>query len=298
LLSTLYFPPYVFAVISLAILGIGLGAAVASWRTNLRSSAYLPVYTLLAGFSILVVFGFATLTASVNLQVLLFILIALPYCFVGIIFATIFSLSPQNSPQLYMADLVGAGLGAVLAIPILNTVGAINSGLIAAIAFGVCGLIFQPTFSRRQVAFSGLAVVALLSNLAFNWLDPDLASLHTDKPIKSSLTDGGELLETRWDAFTRTDLVRPANGEPYRIYVDGGAGSIMPPAAENTFLISDIGFFPFATAQPKHVMVIGPGGGLDVWFGLRVNAEEIVAVEVNQASVDQSTCSGSKFIPA
>ena len=34
LLSLLYFPPYVFLVISLAILGIGIGAAFPAWRTR------------------------------------------------------------------------------------------------------------------------------------------------------------------------------------------------------------------------------------------------------------------------
>jgi hypothetical protein len=38
--------------------------------------------------------------------------------------------------------------------------------------------------------------------------------------------------------------------------------------------------------QPERVLVIGPGGGLDVWFGLQSGASEIVAVEVNPSSVD------------
>ena len=32
--------------------------------------------------------------------------------------------------------------------------------------------------------------------------------------------------------------------------------------------------------------MIGPGGGLDVWFGLQSDAGEIVGVEVNPASVE------------
>ncbi len=34
LFSTIFYPPYVFAIISLAILGIGLGAALAAWRAR------------------------------------------------------------------------------------------------------------------------------------------------------------------------------------------------------------------------------------------------------------------------
>ena len=63
----------------------------------------------------------------------------------------------------------------------------------------------------------------------------------------------------------------------------------MPPAVDNDFLWNDIGFFPFATEQPQRVFLIGPGGGLDVWFALQSGAAEIVGVEVNPTSVDLVT---------
>jgi hypothetical protein len=113
-----------------------------------------------------------------------------------------------------------------------------------------------------------------------------MAGLSSAKPITRSLAAGGRIIHTTWDSFARTDLVDPGRGNPYRLYIDGAAGSLMPRAGDLNLLRTDIGFFPFATARPAQVLVVGPGGGLDVWFGLNGQAQAITAVEINPASVE------------
>ena len=126
----------------------------------------------------------------------------------------------------------------------------------------------------------------LAANATGDLLEIDMSRLATDKPIARALAAGGKILETQWDAFARTDLVDPADGNPPRIFVDGAAASIMPSPSARSDLIRDIGFFPFATEQPERVFIIGPGAGLDVWFALQSGARSITAVEVNPASVN------------
>ena len=283
-LSVLYFPPYVFTVISLAILGIGLGAALATWRAELRSGAYLTSYTLLAGLSTLLLIAYTVLLAQI--QLLLFPLVMLPFLFVGLIVSTMFSLRPHMSTLLYMVDLTGAGVGAVAAIPVLNLLGAQNALFVAAVGFGVSGLFYA---SRRRlplpIVLIAAAIVMIVGSSQIGWLTLDFTRLPAQKPIAQPLDDNGEIIETRWDAFARTDLVAPADGGPYQLFVDGAAGSIMPPAENTGVLVQDIGFFPFATAQPERVLVIGPGGGLDVAFGEFIESRQITAIEVNPQSV-------------
>ncbi|MFN2136371.1 MAG: hypothetical protein ACK2UK_10480 [Candidatus Promineifilaceae bacterium] len=290
LFSVLYFPPAVFGILSLAILGIGLGAALVTWRAPWRDAAHIPLYLALAAGS-----GSAIVLAAAvpALQPALIGMVVLPYLFIGMALTTIFSARPEDSSRLYMADLVGAGLGALAAVPMLNWLGAVNAILVTALLLALAALLFYPRV--RLITFAPFAVVLVLlaGNLAFSWLAIDMRHLPVEKPIVGSLdniNDGreaaGELLDSRWDAFARSDLVRPADGSPYRLYIDGAAGSIMPPAADNEFLWDDIGFFPFATEQPQRVFLIGPGAGLDVWFALESNAEEIVAVEVNPSSIE------------
>ncbi len=283
LFSVLFFPPTVFAILSLAILGIGLGAALVTWQARWRERDRLPLILGLAALSVLLITIVATIP---NVQFALFGLVVLPYLFIGMTLTTLFSHAPQRSPQLYMADLVGAGLGALLAVPLLNLLGGLNAVLATAALLALAGVNLT---SRRTASLALLAITLLLlvANLLFPWLTVDMSRLPAGKPIAESLSSAGStVVDSRWDAFARTDLVDPGDGGPYRLYMDGAAGSVMPPDVDNEFLWQDIGFFPFATEQPQRVFLIGPGGGLDVWFALQGRAEEIVGVEVNPASVE------------
>ena len=303
LFSTLFYSPYVFAIISVAILGLGLGAALATGRAAWRLPRRLPLYLVLAGYASLILLLAAVWTASLDLRGGLLALVTLPYLFIGLALATLFSAAPANSPDLYRTDLLGAGLGAVLAIPFLNLLGGINSIMLAAGLLGLAALVGWPRLkpgrarsslkSRLALAgsplsLSGLVIIALFANLTpgLEWLTLDMSRLASAKPITQSLAAGGQIIDTTWDSFARTDLVDPGEGKPYELYLDGAAGSVVPRTGDLNLLRTDIGFFPFATAQPKQVLVVGPGGGLDVWFGLNSRAQRITAVEVNPASVD------------
>ncbi len=305
LLSTLYYPPTVFAVISLALLGLGLGAALVTARAGWRRSRHASTFAALAALSALLLVAFAVFTAPLSILPLLLLLVIVPFLFSGMTFAVLFAEHSAASPRLYLADLAGAGLGALLAVPVLDWVGGVNGVVVAGLALGLAGWgleigeVRSERFSapsrakaltislqRLPAVVALVAVLVLAGNLATGFLTIDMGRLSSEKPIVESLAGGGETVATRWDAFARSDLVAPGDGGPYRLYIDGAAGSVMPPATNNDFLWQDIGLFPFATEQPSRVFVIGPGGGLDVWFGLQSGAEEIVAVEVNEASTE------------
>ena len=118
LFSTLFYPPYVFAIISVAILGIGLGAALGTSQSGWRNPSRLPLYLLLAGSATLAVLLVTVWTASINMYGTLLAMVLLPYLFVGLALVTIFGAGPAAGPALYRADLLGAGLGVMLAIPV------------------------------------------------------------------------------------------------------------------------------------------------------------------------------------
>jgi len=287
LFSLIFFPPYVFLIISVAILGIGIGAAAAALRPALAQRIGLALGSLAAALSTILLLLFAVYGAPVEMQILLLILLALPYVCVGLVISSLFSAHASASRLLYMSDLIGAGCGALLAIPLLNRFGAVNAILLAALGFALAALYFSLRRDRLLVIIClGISGVAFAANVSSPFLDIDPSKLATEKPIVSALADGGQVLQTRWDAFARTDLVDPGAGRPLRIYVDGGAASVMPTETARRDLLGDIGFFPFATEQPERVFIIGPGAGLDVWFALQSNAQQISAVEVNAASVD------------
>lgn len=285
LFSVLFFPPAVFGILSLAILGIGLGAAAVTWRPAWRVRAGVPLYLGLSAVGVVVITAVSTLP---TLSIILFGLVIWPYFFIGMALTTLFSDTPQHSPQLYLADLLGAGMGALLAVPLLNRLGGLNGVLATAVLLALAGvLLVKRPFSPRPLSFFSITLLLFATNLLFSWLTINMRQLPTQKPIADTFPNpASAIIATHWDAFVRTDLVDPGDGGPYRLYMDGGAGSVMPPAVDNQFLWQDIGFFPFATEQPERVFLIGPGGGLDVWFALQSGAAEIVGVEVNRASIN------------
>ena len=286
LFSLIFFPYYVFLIISVAILGIGIGAAAAALLPNLAQRIGFALGSIGAALSTLLLLLLAVSGRAVDLQLLLFIMLALPYLFFGLVISALFSAHVTASRILYMGDLVGAGCGALLAIPLLNQFGPINAILIAVLGFTIAGLYFSTRLDRLAAIGSVVGAGVVLSvNVAGRFLDVDPSAIVAEKPIVAALSGGGRVLRTSWDAFARTDLVDPGAGRPLRIYVDGGAASVMPTESSRRDLLADIGFFPFATEQPARVFVIGPGAGLDLWFALQSGAQQIIAVEVNGASL-------------
>jgi hypothetical protein len=286
--SVIFYPPAVFAVLSLAVLGIGLGAALAAWRAPFRQTSRVPGYLFLASLSVLVFSGLAVVGLTSWVRYLLWVLVVLPYFFAGLSFAVIFSHSAAESPRLYQADLTGAGVGAILAMPLLNQLGGLKGVVFAALLLAAAGVLAQRQQELRSYRFTfALALGLLLAGLVLRSLDLPMPLAGVEKPASENLATNptSRLIRSHWDAFARSDLIDPGDGGAYRLYTNGAAGSIMPPAENNEYLWRDIGFFPFATEQPQRVFIAGPGGGLDVWFALQAEASQIVAVEVNPASV-------------
>ena len=287
LFSAIFFPPYVFLILSVAILGIGIGAAISALRPAWLRRLGLTLGSCGAALSIALLLLFSVFGNAVDMQIPLFLLLALPYVFFGLVITSLFRRHASASRVLYMSDLVGAGCGALLAIPLLNRFGAVNAMLLAAMGFALAALYFSAGRDRLvAVVCIGLAGLVFGANLGSHFLEIDAYRLAKEKPIVAALSNGGRVLQTRWDAFARSDLVDPGGGRPLRIYVDGGAASIMPSDRARSELMRDIGFFPFATEQPERVFIIGPGAGLDVFFALQSNAKHVAAVEVNAASLE------------
>lgn len=284
-LSALYFYNYVYLVLSVAVLGLGVGAALATWRPAWRAAERLTLWPSLAALSALGFTVLVSLTTGVDARYLLLAVGAVPYIFIGLTLAAMFSLHAEASPQLYWADLSGAGLGTLLTVPVLNAVGGLNGTLVAACLLAGSSLALTRPFSRVRGMIALVVVGVLTINLGSGVLELDLAGLATPKPVQTQLQAGGEITATRWDAFARTDLVYRPDQDAYYLYVDGAAASLVPGAEHAQVWQRDIGFFPFLAGEPESAMLIGPGGGLDVALARAANVSEISAVEINPASI-------------
>ncbi len=295
-LSVLYVQSYVFLVLSVAVLGVSVGAALATLFPRLRAETAL--WASAAGLAAVLLTLSSIVTVGSPLW-LMFVLTGTPYVGVGLALTSLFSRNAEDSTVLYGADLVGAGLGVVAALPLLNALGGLGGMLAAAALLGLSGVLLGQT--RSSLLLTSLTALAVLSSLVFPWLHLDMERLATPKPILEQFSAGGDIVATRWNAFSRTDLVYRADRDAYYLYVDGGAGSLVPDAERPEQWSRDIGSFPFKADVPESAFIIGPGGGLDVALAWLHGVADITAVEVNRSSVqlvrDLGAYAGDVYAP-
>ncbi len=285
MLSLLYFSPFVYVLLAVAVLGSGLGAAAATLlpRTRRRSGAALAA--LAGGLVTPLVVVLLLQVATTPLQGLALALCALPFVFLGHALATLFALRSAAAPRLYLSDLVGAGLGALASVAGLDTLGAVGTVLLAGLLAALAGSMLAPRPLLGSALVASVACGALLAGeLASGWPQPPLAALAAPKPLSRELRSGATPVAHAWDALGRSDLVRRTDGSLY-LYLDGGAGSLVPDTSRPTTYLHDVGAYAYAVLEPQSVFVVGPGGGLDVALAKAFNVPSITAVELNGAGV-------------
>ncbi|MGD8737507.1 MAG: hypothetical protein PVJ85_12205, partial [Anaerolineae bacterium] len=298
--SVLFFYHYVFAILSIAVMGLGLGAAlVYRWAPGLSPREALSraqLFALLAAAAVLGLAWLVLATVAIDGRILLASASAVPYVLLGMALATLFSAQPTASPTLYGADLLGAGLGAIAAIWLLNWLGGPGALLLTGLLFSagsLClGLATGQGVGRLRVAATATVAFLIGGGLVWGDFDVDMSRLATPKPLTQQLQNAPEarIVYSQWDAFARTDVLE-SSAQPWQkqVFINGAAGSSLPrlpnSIEEERRFREDIGYFPFSFSTPERVFVLGPGGGKDVLFALLAGARHIVAVEVSPGVV-------------
>ncbi|MCR4394883.1 MAG: hypothetical protein NUV31_10975, partial [Dehalococcoidales bacterium] len=316
ILSVILSYHYVFAVISLAMLGLGLGAILNHlMQSKLSRLSTFNRLALLASLlaasiplSLLIIFGISsTQSLSSNLFIYLLIII-IPFCSAGILFAELFRSYTESSSWLYGFDLLGASLGAAGAIVVMNIFGGVKSAAIISSLIWLAALLYTMTSLRTlinrnwQSIIGGLLIFSLAGTIFINLRIADIPVMNQEKEmvnIISNSSSPAKIVETRWNAFGRTDLVA-YESDPSRmaIFIDGTAGAYMyrfngdfnnPDPSVKNLQTSFPGYLALSI-MPENggnsALIIGPGGGMDVLLAQMAGIKQITAVEVNQAAVD------------
>ncbi len=295
---------FTFLAVSLAVLGLSLGAASAQF---LKAERAHPAGTLAA---LLVAISVSLSAASLVIAWLPSVdtifpraLAALvPFFFIGLFDALIFENFSADSGTFYAADLIGAALGVVAVLGLLSLWSAFSMTLFLAALVGVAALLFvwqaDTTRSRRLFYAAGsfaLGVVLLFANLITGAVDFNpqaLTGAPRDKTMIAILQDPNQLariMYTTWSPFARVDVVQTGDHSSRYIFSDGGAGSYMLPydgdPASLAALAQTMEYLPFTSSSAGNTLVIGAGGGKDILLALQAGAQAITAVEVNPAIV-------------
>lgn len=282
--SAEFFYTYAFLILSLAVLGLGLGGLALRLVPRLAQGDRLPGLFLMTGFLALLGpsavlhlgLDFGKLFASWRMAALFagtVLLLASAFFTGGMALALLFRRNHGEMPRLYRADLVGAGAGVAGAVLLMNAVGTPKAMLLLALPLAA------GAFLAGRVPAKALA--AALGALALGLLP--LAEPLLDLPRK----EPAPVIYTHWDAMAKVK-VYDYGKEAYGLNIDNAANSPVyrfdgnwdRPAEERIEFGIPVGWL--IGRMPSCVFLsLGAGGGTDVLQALQEGATEVHAVEVN-----------------
>lgn len=294
-----------FMIVGTALFGYGLSGVTLSMVRRLRS--YDPL-GLVAGSCL--GFSLGTLVLHLVLRTvpfrmwnfrdepeqwlylaLWYLAVLLPFFFSGLAVATLLSTFPRHVNRLYGNDLVGAGIGCLLLVPLIPILGGEGLVFLAATLGGVATVIHAVGSGHRRLAAAGCA-----ATVVFGLLTPaagDLLPLvvHQKKRLFEWEEQVSDLIYTRWSAISRVD-VRRIDDDHYKIWIDAGANEThmrrfdgdwegLEPLTGGTQCIPHA----FQRGTDPRVLVVGPGGGREVMFAVSHGASHVDAVDMDPSVV-------------
>lgn len=302
LFSVVMYYHFAFLAISLAMFGLGASGLWLYFRRRRHSLENLSrdLTLLTAGFAFTAVIAIVTalsLPITINYSsgnvirlVVVYLACVLPFFFSGLTVSLILFLGAKAISRLYFMDLIGAATGALLTVPVLNWVGAIN-GLLIAAALAALAAFLGGEQTRGQLRWLGRAIAAAAIGLViinstspvlkvryFKGQEKQLVEFQKWNALSCITVQGVEGEQTAKamdiDADARTYILR----DPFRLF---GLELIKTEIARRW-----ISHLPNVLRPDGDVLIIGPGGGIDVIFSLAWGARSIDAVEINPIITD------------
>jgi hypothetical protein len=316
-----------FFVISIAMFGLTAGAVWVYLRSDHYRPEQLTFHLSVAslGFALATVFAlFVQLTIVTSLPASLMsmvvwaefaIALALPFFFSGIVVSLALTRSPYPVGIVYGTDLLGAALGCLGALVLLNWVSGPSAVLWIAALVAAGGLCFARTdlegspsgqpianrlFRYRAVVLGGLVALAG-ANSILEGIRPTI--------VKDNIEQRETLAYERWNSFSRITVTRSLTGSPVLwgasprhvphpieqrfMNIDGGAGTAVYRFSgdlnEVAFLRDDVTNLAYALPDLRTGAVIGVGGGRDLLAARLLGVSEVVGVEINPIFIDLLT---------
>ncbi len=305
--SVIFWNHLVYFIISIALLGFGISGTWLALGPRSRLVRSLTLKRSAIGFVLSVfistlaapMFRFKSALVPGDWMELLRLLITyaaatFPYFFAGWILGILFRDHADRIHKLYWWDLVGAAAGCLIYVLIIRHVGAV--GLIVLACVPAMTLIFLNDDRRpRDVALGAAACVLLLFSFLFRarieeGIRPERTKAFNSHFVPPS-NEGSRVIEiSEWNSISRIDVLFHKE-EPHwrRVYIDGDAWTGIRQSRMEESLPWDPEALRFSSnsipyvlhPHARSVLVIGSGGGEDVWYALRAKPTRVDAVEIN-----------------
>jgi hypothetical protein len=294
---------YTYLVIGLALLGVGSGGVLVAVWPQLRTWAtdrILAVSSLAGAVSIAIgyfviahlpintvaIWDYGTAASVKNFFLLGLICFTLFASFIafGVIAAVLLGRAGDGVPRLYFSDLAGAGLGCVLAIPLIVRLGPPRVIMLAALVFAVVGVLSVPPRSLLG-GFGVVVALVLVVLVAATSALPDIRT--EDTKLHAPVAEA-----SKWGPVFRVDAVG-VPGDPSQLLLehDGTFGSAILRWDGNPASLGALAHNPRALpfgvlgTPPANELIIGSAGGREILTSIYYHAPHIEAVELNPVTV-------------
>ncbi|MFH1844639.1 MAG: hypothetical protein ABIF77_15670 [bacterium] len=227
-----------------------------------------------AGYIVLGILGMAAL----------YLCAVLPFFIGGIVIAVLFRHFGDQASRIYFFDLVGAGLGCLATVPVLNWIGGPGAMvMVAVIALLGCLCFGLSTGNRRQIC-----IASVLAVIAFAALFANPSSWMGLKYYRGA--EETNIDYEKWNSFSRVAVEKLATSDSLLIEIDAASNTFVThwdgDPASIAYLHHDLIAAQYALLEQPKVLAIGSGGGADILTALISGSRDITAVEVNPIIVD------------
>ncbi|MEE2768180.1 MAG: hypothetical protein VX833_03105 [Actinomycetota bacterium] len=289
---------YTYLVIGLALLGLGCGGVLLAVSTRLRrlpgvrllgTCGLVGAITMVGGYFVVstlpvdtaAIWEYGTTASLLNLCSLVVLCIALfvPFVAIGISISFLLSSQTRRIGRLYAADLLGASLACLIAVPLQASLGPPRAVMLAALLLTLVGIMYQSRDRRGRVAGTAILVFTILT-LTVPGLMPEIRT----ERVKSM--SGIELEHSEWGPVFRVDVQTELFGRRL-LYHDALLGSNILSFdgnfSELAYLEKDPRAIPFQVlgSPPGNTLIVGAAGGHEILASLYFGATTIDAVELN-----------------
>ncbi len=236
-------------------------------------------------------------------SILIFLTLSMPFSFGGMIISICLTKISRNIGKMYAFDLLGAGIAALLIIPILDRVDAISAVfLIAFISLFASYLLKYQKMTFVQIRVYLVCLILTVSlfccNVIFKVFKVEWVHLRLDRPLIELWSSMGrvtvypprkKLIPFSWGLssnYKPTHLIVES-----KIVLDGVCETVMtlfdrkhPELVDH--LLYDVTFIGNHLKKSGSIFIIGAGGGRDILAAYLSGKKRIVAVEINRNIID------------
>lgn len=289
---------FAFLAISIALFGMGLGGLVVHLFGNRMAGREESVFAYAGagvglgnGLAILVLLslrlgGFDFSPATLLKLGLVYLTAALPFLSGGVFISLMLRWGYRQAGIVYLFDLLGAGLGCLLTIPLLLLFGGPGAVLAAGALAAAGGLLAAGEVKPLRFGVGLAVIVALLTIIGVHL---GLGGLLLE-PRYVKGNEEPEPIAVGWNTYSRVIAFPREDIGDIMIEIDGIAHTPITPFdgdAEATQVPSaNLQRLPFLLRPKAHALIFGSGGGEHVLTALAAGAERVVGVEMNPIIVN------------